>query len=348
MSPHRRSRALALIVAFLVFVAAGCGDDEPAAVISSGNNPVTAPRDLVDTAISEGFSTLVAAVDQAQMVDQLRADGPLTVFAPTDDAFAALPDGLIPLLLENANRGLLLDILEHHVVEGLRLSPELLEDGRVTSLEGSPITVELVEEPAETDDADPVTRVEIGGEATLSRPDLLATNGVIHVIDTVLVPDDRADDLAELIDSIPEITDIVTTAEEAGTFSTLLELLEAAGLSGTLAGEGPFTVFAPTDAAFNRLGAAQRQLLADDPDLLESVLLFHVLPRRVNSFDVSTQRYLTTLEGQGARFVNVDRGSSFTFAGVAIATADIEATNGVIHVVDTVLIPDSVRGPGGL
>jgi transforming growth factor-beta-induced protein len=347
MSPLRPSRALAVVVAFLMLTAAACGDDEPPAVISSGNNPVTAPRDLVATAIDEGFTTLVAAVEAADLVEALQADGPLTLFAPTDAAFAALPAGLLPLLLEPANRGLLTDILEHHVVDGLQLSTDLLDTGSATSLEGSEITIEIIEVPAETDEAEPTTSVEIGGVAELQRPDVLATNGVVHVIDAVLVPDDRADDLADLIDSIPETVDILSTADEAG-FSTLLQLLDDAGLVDALDGDGPFTVFAPTNAAFARLTAAQRQTLEDDPDLLQSVLLFHVLPRRLNTFDVSTQQFVTTLEGQGARFVNVDRGSSFAFAGVTITTPDIEATNGVIHVVDQVLVPDSVRGPGGL
>jgi transforming growth factor-beta-induced protein len=348
MSPHRRSRALALIVALLLFGAAACGDDEPAAVISSGSNPVTAARDLLQTAAFEDFTTLVAAVEAAGLVDDLQGEGPLTLFAPTDAAFAALPAGVIPLLLENANRDLLVDILTHHLVDGLNLSPDLLDSGRATSLEGSPITVEVIEQPAETEDAEPITFVEVGGNATLQRPDLLATNGVIHVIDAVLIPADRVDELDELIDSIPEVTDILTTAEEAGSFSTLLELLDTAGLTDALSGDGPFTVFAPTDAAFNRVPLAQREQLTNDPELLQAVLGFHVLPRRVYTSDVTTRQFLTTLEGQGARFVNVDRGSSFTFAGATLTTTDIEATNGVIHVIDTVLIPDSARGPGGL
>jgi transforming growth factor-beta-induced protein len=345
MSPTRAPRIVTLLVAFVLLAAASCGDDETQAVISTGNNPVTAPRDIVDTALDAELSTLVAALTATGLDEDLREEGPFTVFAPSEAAFEALPEGLIPLLLEEED--LLRDILVHHVVDGLVLSPELIDTGRVTSLEGSTITVEVIEEPAETEDAQPVTYIEVGGAATLETPDQLATNGVVHVIDAVLIPSDRADDFDELVDSIPEVTDILSTAEEAGNFEMLLALIDQAGLTSTLRGDGPFTVFAPTDTAFNRLTPAQRAALDEDRDLLESVLSFHIVGRQVNTFDTSTQQFFPTLEGQGARLVNEGDGN-YSFAGVSLRTIDIQATNGVIHVVDTVLVPDSARGPGGL
>jgi transforming growth factor-beta-induced protein len=361
MSRTYSTRFFAL-VAVVLLVSSACGGADETAVIYTGNNPVTAPRDIVDTAVAAELSTLVAAVGAAEITDDLRADGPLTVFAPTDAAFEALPPGLIDLLLEPRNRGLLTDILTYHVASGLLTSAELIEASPITTLEGGTLRVAEVTIPSD-DDSDPTLEVRVNDEATIVAADQLATNGIVHVIDTVLVPADRADDLADLIDSIPEVLDIVATAEAAGTFSTLLEALDDAGLTDTLEGPGPFTVFAPTNAAFNRLTPAQQAAL-QDPEVLEAVLRFHVLAGEIRTDSILTERLFTTLEGQGARLARVitrtevDEDDAddpevevtveFTFAGVRLQVTDIEATNGVIHVIDTVLVPDSARGPGGL
>ncbi len=346
MSPLRSSRVIALVAALLMLTAA-CGSSETPPLIASGNNPATAPRDLVATLEAEELTSLLAAIEAADLVETLQGEGPFTVFAPSEAAFEALPDGLLPLLLEPANKGLLTDIVEYHVAEGLHLSADLVEARRISTLEGSSLTVESVEEPG-ADGAEPTTRVEIGGSATLGSADQFATNGVIHEIDTVLVPADRADDLEALVESIPEIVDVVSTLEATSNVSTFVELLDAAGLTSEIEGDGPFTVFAPSNAAFSRLSAEQRQVLDENPDLLEAVLRFHLVRHDLPTTAISTQRYVTTLEGQGARFVNVGRGSSFTFGGATLSTPDLVATNGVVHVIDQVLIPDSVTGPGGL
>jgi transforming growth factor-beta-induced protein len=363
MSRSRPFRLIALIVTSLL-LAAACAEDDDPTVIVTGNNPLTAPRDVVGTIDRDGHTILVAAIDAAGLTEDLRGEGPFTLFAPTDGAFEALPDGLIPLLLEPANRGLLVDILTFHVAEGQLTSPQLLDDGEATSLEGSTITVETVEEPAADPDGEPTFFVEVAGQAEVSTADTLATNGVVHTIDAVLVPESRADDLADLIDSIPETVDAVSTLEELGDFDTLLDLVQNPDLDpaiiGALTGEGPFTLFAPTDAAFEALPEDKLEQLLADPELLAAVLQFHVVPRAAYASSVSTEQYFTTLEGQGARLVRstqrelddddnvIDVIQSWTFAGVDLAEVDIEATNGIIHVIDQVLIPDSVTGPGGL
>jgi transforming growth factor-beta-induced protein len=365
MSRLRPTRILALVLA-LVLVTAACGTAEERAIISSGNNPVTAERDIVDTAVDAGFRNLASALEAAQLVETLRGEGPFTVFAPTDAAFAELPVGLLEALLEPANRGLLTDILTYHVAEGRHLSPALLADGEVTTLEGSVLTVESTEVRGDDPDATPTLEVEVGGEATATGFDQLATNGVIHVIDTVLIPPDRSNDLAAVIDEIPETTDLVSTLEARGGFTTLLGHLEATGLDAALDGDGAFTIFAPTDRAFRALTDAQRSLLSSDADLAEAVLSFHVLRGEVRTTDIFTRRQFTTLEGQGGAFARiltypeVDEDAdedaeapaepptiSFTYAGIEVTITDIEATNGVIHVIDAVAIPDSARGPGG-
>lgn len=345
MSRTRPTRIVALLAALLI-VAAACGETDDLAVITSGNNPVTAPRDIVDTAINEELDTLVAAVEAAELEDTLRGEGPLTVFAPTEAAFDALPEGLVDVLLDEANADLLAAILTHHVVDGRQLSTDLIDSGTVSTLGGGTITVDVVEVEAEEEGGEPTSEVHVNdGEAVVTTLDQLATNGVVHLIDAVLVPADRADELAALIAEIPEVTDIVSTAERTGGFDQLLGALEITGLATTLRGEGTFTVFAPTDGAFATLSPEQQAAL-EDPELLEAVLSFHVLGTEIRTDDVLTERFVTTLEGQGARFSTL--GDTVTFAGVTLVTTDIEATNGVIHVINEVLVPDSATGPGGL
>lgn len=348
MSRTRPLRIVALIAALLL-VGAACAEDERQ-VIVTGNNPETAPRDILATAEVEGLETLAAAIEAADLTETLQGDGPFTVFAPTEAAFGDLPDGLVSLLVEEET-DLLADILLAHVAEGVHTSAQLLESGGVDSIGGSRITVETVEVPAADDDMEPTSTVEIGGQAELASADNIATNGMVHVIDTVLVPDELADRVNEAVESIPEVVDIVSTLDELGDFNTLIELVQTPGLDpaiiGALTGEGPITVFAPSDAAFALVPEEQIQQLLDDPDLLGAVLAFHVVPGEVLASTVSTERYFTTAEGQGARMVSVG-GGEYTFADVPLTETDIIATNGVIHVVGEVLVPSSAQGPGGL
>jgi uncharacterized surface protein with fasciclin (FAS1) repeats len=141
-----------------------------------------AEADIVDTAVEAGdFTTLVAAVQAAELEETLRGDGPFTVFAPTDDAFAALPEGTIDTLLADPS-GDLTDILTYHVVEGEVLSSDLTDGQEVTTVNGATFTVNVGDDGAVTlTDA-------AGGEITVSTPDVEASNGVIHVIDGVLMP----------------------------------------------------------------------------------------------------------------------------------------------------------------
>lgn len=363
MSRTRHPRRIVALIVALVLVATACAEDDEPRVIITGENPATAPADVVGTAEREGHLTLVAALEAAELLESLREEGPFTLFAPTDAAFDALPDGAIPLLLEE-EPGLLADLLRAHVAEGGNTSPQLLDDGQVTSLEGSTITVEAVEIPAEDEGVDPTAIVEVAGQAELTDADLLATNGVVHVIDTVLIPESLSDDWDEFVASIPEPDDALSTLEELGDFETFLTLIDEADLDaelvGLLTGSGPFTLFAPTDTAFDALTADQAELLETDPEVLNSVLQFHLLRQEVRAAEVSTERYVTTLEGEGARLSRtpirdedddgnlIEVGATYAIAGVGLAEIDIVATNGIIHVVDELLVPQSARGPGGL
>jgi len=129
---------------------------------------------------------------------------------------------------------------------------------------------------------------------------------------------------------------IVETAREAATFTTLLAAVDAAGLGETLAGEGPFTVFAPTDEAFAQLPEGTVESLLDDPAKLTEVLTYHVVPGRVTAAEAAGLTVAPTVQG-GELPIWADGG--IRVAGASVVTADIEASNGVIHVIDRVLLP---------
>ena len=132
--------------------------------------------DIVDTAVGAGtFNTLVAAVGAAGLVDVLKSDGPFTVFAPTDEAFAALPEGTVENLLKPENKDQLVSILTYHVVSGKVMSTDLVDDMMAATVQGSSVTIDLD------------NGVMVDG-ATVVAADIEATNGVIHVIDSVILP----------------------------------------------------------------------------------------------------------------------------------------------------------------
>lgn len=174
-----RSRQLKISVlgaiTALSLSAGGCGDD--ATSPTSDGAPAPGP-DIVEVARDAGsFGTLLAAVDAAGLTDTLRGPGPFTVFAPTDDAFAALPAGTVESLLEPENLDMLTSILTLHVVGAEVLAADAIAAGSAETLNGQSVTIE------EIDGA-----VFVGG-ATVVQPDVRASNGVIHVIDAVLLPE---------------------------------------------------------------------------------------------------------------------------------------------------------------
>ena len=142
-----------------------------------GSQAFAAEKDIVDTAVDAGsFSTLVAAVEAAGLVETLKGEGPFTVFAPTDDAFAALPEGTVDTLLMPENKDQLVQILTYHVVPGKVMSTDLSNDMTAETVEGSPVTI-MTE-----------GGVTVNG-ANVTTADIEASNGVIHVIDAVIMPD---------------------------------------------------------------------------------------------------------------------------------------------------------------
>jgi uncharacterized surface protein with fasciclin (FAS1) repeats len=289
--------------------------------------PTEAPavKTIVDIAVEDGrFTTLVAAVQGAGLAETLSGEGPFTVFAPTDDAFAALPEGTLDSLLLPENKQQLTDILLYHVVPGQVMAADVAGlDGKMadTALEGKQIDIKVDMES-----------VYLNENTKVIITDIEASNGVIHVIDTVLLP--PSDDAAM------EKMDIVDTAVADGRFTTLVAAVQAAELVDTLKSEGPFTVFAPTDDAFAALpeGTLDSLLLPENKQQLTDILLYHVVPGQVMASDVVGLTSATTVLGKDAT-VTVKDGKVFLNDNVEIIITDIETSNGVIHVIDAVLLP---------
>ena len=276
--------------------------------------------DIVDTAIAAGsFNTLVAAVDAAGLVDTLKGDGPFTVFAPTDEAFAALPDGTVEALLEDIPT--LSNILLYHVVPGKVMAADVVGLDSADTAAGLPVAISV--------EGDKV----MVGNAQVVTTDIETSNGVIHVVDAVILP--PADEAMEEDEKMAK--DIVDTAIAAGSFNTLVAAVDAAGLVDTLKGEGPFTVFAPTDEAFAALPEGTVEALLEDIPALTNILLYHVVPGKVMAADVVGLDSADTAAGLPVA-ISVE-GDKVMVGNAQVITTDIETSNGVIHVVDAVILP---------
>jgi transforming growth factor-beta-induced protein len=283
--------------------------------------------DIVDTAVGAGsFGTLVAAVQAAGLVDTLKGEGPFTVFAPTEEAFAALPPGTLEQLLADP-QGQLTQILLYHVVPGKVMAADVTDGLEASTAQGSPVKFMVADGKVMINDANVVAT------------DIAATNGVIHVIDKVILPPAEAGSEAAAAEAAPAAGTIPEVAAGAGNFATLLAAVEAAGLADELSGEGLFTVFAPTDEAFAKIPAdTLNALLADPQGQLTQILLYHVVPGRVLAADVKDGLEAETLQGAPLRFT-VGADGSVKIGDVTTVGTDVVASNGVIHVIDAVLLP---------
>jgi len=270
------------------------------------------PGTIVDIAVGNpDFSTLVTAVQAAGLVELLSAPKARTVFAPSNAAFEKLPAGTLEALLQDTNE--LRKVLLYHVVNGRVRSTDLVA-GKVVTVQGAAATVDLS------------AGVQIEG-ANVVAADVEAGNGVIHVIDTVLLPP-------------PSIVELAVATPE---FSTLVAAVQAAGLVDLLSADGPYTVFAPSNAAFEALPAGLLDELLQDTNRLRHILLYHVNHGpRLRAADLASGQVLT-MHGAPAQVVVSESGVSVNQAQVV--TADIEAGNGIIHVLDQVILPaDGFQG----
>ena len=277
-------------------------------------------KDIVTTAVDAGsFKTLAAALQAAGLVETLQGKGPLTVFAPTDDAFAKLPKGTVETLLKPENKPQLIAVLTYHVVAGKVMAADVVKLNAAGTVNGQRVDVTVDGGKVQVD------------QAQVVATDISCSNGVIHVIDQVILPS---------TDNIP------ATATKAGKFNTLLVAAKAAGLVEALSGDQPLTVFAPTDAAFAKLpaGTVENLLKPENKAQLASILKYHVVAGRVFSSDL-----LAGVEGkslQGGMLKAAVTNGRASVNGAGLVATDIDASNGVIHVIDSVLLPPAAPAKG--
>jgi uncharacterized surface protein with fasciclin (FAS1) repeats len=304
-----------------LLAACGGGDDH-------GATPAPAPtaRNIVQLAqATPDLSILVEAVVAADLAGTLSGTGPFTVFAPSNAAFAALLTELgvtKQQLLDN--KPLLTSVLTYHVL------------GANVKKAGIPLGKAI--DPVLTGTKDIFKIDAVGNDviitdgrnrtSKITATDIEATNGVVHLIDKVILPANR---------------NIVQTAQSISDFSILVEAVVAAGLANALSGEGPFTVFAPTNAAFaallTELNVTKDALLANTA-LLTSVLQYHVVPARVLKADVPVGQPVSTLLTGNTFSVNASlQITDGRNRSARITSTDVLTSNGVIHVIDRVILP---------
>ncbi len=272
-----------------------------------------ASKNIVETAVAAGsFKTLVAAVQAAGLAETL-SGGNFTVFAPTDEAFAKLPAGTLEMLLKPENKAKLAAILTYHVVPGTVKAADVVKLTNAGTVQGQ--RVDIVAKAG---------TVTVDG-AKVVKTDIACSNGVIHVIDTVILPVDK---------------NIVEVAASNGSFNTLVAAVKAAGLVETLSGKGPFTVLAPTDAAFAKLpaGTLENLLKPENKKALVDILSYHVVPGvAAYSDQVVKMTELPTVLGTMVKVTVKD--GKVMLGNATVAIVDVETSNGVIHAIDTVLLP---------
>ncbi len=282
--------------------------------------PIHASKDIVDTAVEAGsFQLLTAALKAADLTHALRASGPFTVLAPSDDAFRRLPEATLTYLLSPEGKHDLVSILQYHVVPGDLDAQHVSRSRSLTTLLGQEIDVRVGD-----------GGLRIDGASVLSA-DIVCSNGRIHVIDSVLTPTTR---------------DLVETAQAAGTFQTLLEACKAADLVSALRGKENLTVLAPTDDAFARLsrGTLQALLAPANRQALAQVLTYHVIPGRRLADGLLSEGRVRSLAGEELSFAL--REGRLQVGAAAFVANDVEASNGIVHAIDSVLLPPNFTLPG--
>jgi uncharacterized surface protein with fasciclin (FAS1) repeats len=275
-------------------------------------SPSDAPNSIFDILDQDAeFTLLTAAIKAAGLQSTLEGPGPFTLLAPVNGAFLNLPAGALRGLLNNP--AALADVLKFHVIPGSFRASVVVTLATAPTVQGSTIFV------------NPTPAGLFVDEAQVIQTDVLASNGIVHVISDVLDP---------------APTTVVEFLQTNSNFSTLVTAVGAAGLGSTLSGSGPFTVFAPTNRAFNKLAPGTLAGLLANPTQLGNVLKYHVVPGKFFAADVLQ---LTTAPTVLGPVVNFSAAGNTVFVNQSkIQLFDIELSNGVIHAIDTVL---TVPGP---
>merc|ERR1711865_1144673 len=276
------------------------------------------------------LATLVSAVVAGDLADTLSSPGPFTVFAPTNDAFAALPAGVVDNLMKAENKAELVDLLTYHVLPSQALSTDLGLFQAVKTVEGKLLHVQkwggIVKVGPSLASKD---------LRTVTGADNKASNGVAHIIDGVLIPP-----AAGLADALPNIVELAQSVDDLSTFAAVV----AGDLAETLSSPGPFTVFAPTNEAFSALpeGTLDTLLKPENKDTLVDILTYHVLASEVLSTDLKFFQRVKTVEGKSVHVYKTRKGVFVSPDGKDFKTvvgADNKASNGVAHIIDGVLLP---------
>jgi uncharacterized surface protein with fasciclin (FAS1) repeats len=387
MSTRNRTTKMLLAAASFSLVAAACGSDgNDASVATDAPAATPAPTDGMDemadgpfgpacdavptegagsfagmtddpaaTAASNNplLSTLVTAVTEAGLVDTLNSDGPFTIFAPTNDAFAAIPADDLDAVL--ADQELLTSILTYHVVAGESLDAAAL---------GSAGSADTVNGASLEFGADGTT---VNGVDVLCS-NVVTANATVHIIGEVLMPpaddmdmeegDMEEGDMEEaammpsgpLCAAVPTegegsfagMTDdtAATAASNNPVLSTLVAAVQAAGLVDTLNSDGPFTIFAPANPAFDALPEGTLDAVLADTDLLTSILTLHVVGgEQLSSADLAELDSVTTVSGADITLEVADDGTLMVNGQASVGCADIQTANATVHVIDAVLMP---------
>lgn len=314
MKNLKKISTIGLLFAMMFFLAA-CSDDD-----DNNVEPVQpVEKSIVEIATSDdNFSILVEALSKADLVDALSADGPFTVFAPTNAAFEMLFETLNVNGIEDLSAEALTPILLYHVISGKAMSSDISTGYYETLSAATPdnkgiVLYAMVE-----------NGVMINNSIKVTTADIEASNGVVHVVDKVILP--------------PTVVDI---AIQNSNFSTLVAAVVKAGLVEALSAEGPYTVFAPTNAAFDAAFTALNISGLDDlsADALTPILLYHVVPDNVLASEVSTGMVPTLNTGSNISITVSDQGVMLDDNAKVIAT-DVQGSNGVIHAIDNVILPN--------
>lgn len=291
-----------------ILLVTACSDDND---IPTVENPPEEELNIVETAEEAGnFTTLLSVASDLGLAETLQNEE-LTVFAPTDDAFAALPDGL----LDDLTNEQLTEIILYHVLAGTVQSSQIDTQQDATTEQGERI---LLQSNA--------NGVIVNGSSSVVSADITASNGVIHAVDEVLLP------------AAFREPGIIEVAEEAGDYEILLDAVESAGLTTTLQFLGPFTVFAPSDQAFTNLGIETVESLSVEQ--LTDVLTYHALDGEVPSSALQPEQTVAALNGSDL-FITLENDEVSLNGTSSVFLADVDAENGVIHAVDQVLLPDA-------
>lgn len=302
-------RLIILMVLPLFFVACDKDEDE--------NQP---QQSIVEIAAGDAqFSTLVTALTRVNLVSVLEGAGPFTVFAPTNDAFTALGVDLATISDDDLS-----EILLYHVLGG-KVTSDLIQEGQTyvsTAAETGPDNAQLSSLVEKTNGA-----VKINGSINVTTADVDATNGVIHIVDAVIMP-----------------LDVVGHAAANSSFSELVGALGAADgdLVNVLKTAGPFTVFAPVDDAFTAIASTVAGLSTAQ---LAKVLTYHVTAGNVLSTDLTDNMVVPTVNTPTTFTVNLGTPVTITDGNGGVSNViftDVQATNGVIHVLEKVLIPTNL------